>query len=913
MNILNRFTLQTLKKNKVRTLVTIIGIILSTAMFTAVTSSIFSLQQYLVDTEEDVAGAWHGRINNLTKEQTQELLKNNEITESTCVYNIGYAALENCLSTDKPYLCIESIDSVFTKMSPVELIEGRMPKNSSEIVISEHLSQNGGITYKPGDTLNLEIGNRKSENGTILDQQVYCYPEEEQFTAAASRQYEVVGICARPDFESYEAAGYTVFTTGETELSYSCDILFQLKNPENLNTFISKFIKNIDKAEDKEITSDAHMALLRYMGKAPDGNFMSVLKGMGSILIAIIMLASISLIYNAFSISVSERTKQFGLLKSIGATKKQIRQSVLFEATTLCLIGIPVGILCGLLGIGITLHFIGDLTTDMMVAGDSALKLRLYISTWSILPAAAIALITVVISAMLPARRAVKMPAIQALRESNDIKIRSKNVKTSKLVYKLFGFEGMLANKNLKRNKRKHRLTVASLAISVILFLSTSCFSNYMMASIQIMDSNEVDDISFSASIEELNNTDFTTVKQELAQLKHVDAVAYHLTEEGYLHTDIENLNPNYWEQVKEYEDHMYDSKNNKCLLNTIIHYIDDETYQSYLEKNKLDVSTYMDSQNPVPLVWDIVNLYTEDGAYFTSNIFKENKLSGELYALNPLDGYFFSDIANPSDLTFSYEKAMEGELDEKEIKSITLEKEEALTPISSSVLKKMDGKLPLGGTDSRWSNTLTVLLPYSATKLLPKANIDSYDFAGFQIQAEKHAQATTEITDFFKNDKNYNSSIASRVNDQRAVDDATYALILIINIFSYGFITLITLIVIANVFNTISTNIQLRRKEFAMLKSVGMTRKGFDHMMNYECILYGIKGLLIGLPISFALSYLMYKSLLAGWVISFIIPWASVIIVCISVFIIVFASMLYSLSKIKKDNPIEALRNDNL
>ena len=222
---------------------------------------------------------------------------------------------------------------------------------------------------------------------------------------------------------------------------------------------------------------------------------------MGAILMGIIMVASISLIYNAFSISISERTKQFGLLKSIGATKKQIRKSVLFEAFVLCIIGIPLGVGCGLLGIGITLHFVGKLMADtgLITMSVGTIQLELVISWWSILTAVIIAVATEIISAMLPARRAVKIPAIEALRESNEVKLKRKNIQSSKLVYKILGFEGMLANKNFKRNRRKHRLTVASLALSIILFLSASCFSNYLMGSNHYLDDNNSYDIHFTA------------------------------------------------------------------------------------------------------------------------------------------------------------------------------------------------------------------------------------------------------------------------------------------------------------------------------------------------------------------------------------------------------------------------------
>ena len=136
---------------------------------------------------------------------------------------------------------------------------------------------------------------------------------------------------------------------------------------------------------------------------------------------------------------------------------------------------------------------------------------------------------------------------------------------------------------------------------------------------------------------------------------------------------------------------------------------------------------------------------------------------------------------------------------------------------------------------------------------------------------------------------------------------------ITIIKVFSYGFIVLISLIAAANVFNTISTNINLRRREFAMLKTVGMTEKGFNKMMNYECLLYGLRSLLLGLPVSIGISYLIYLSITDGIEIAFHLPLAAMGIATLSVFIVVFVTMMYSMKKIKKDNPIDALKNENL
>ena len=159
---------------------------------------------------------------------------------------------------------------------------------------------------------------------------------------------------------------------------------------------------------------------------------------------------------------------------------------------------------------------------------------------------------------------------------------------------------------------------------------------------------------------------------------------------------------------------------------------------------------------------------------------------------------------------------------------------------------------------------------------------------------------------------KNEDLPKTSFINYAEGVE-SNRSVIIIIKVFAYGFIILISLIAAANVFNTITTNINLRRRDFAMLKSVGMDDKGMRKMLNFECILYGTKALIYGLPVSVGVTYLIYRSIRRGIDTEFFIPWTAVGIAVLSVFIVVFVTMMFSMNKIKKDNPIDALKNENL
>lgn len=156
------------------------------------------------------------------------------------------------------------------------------------------------------------------------------------------------------------------------------------------------------------------------------------------------------------------------------------------------------------------------------------------------------------------------------------------------------------------------------------------------------------------------------------------------------------------------------------------------------------------------------------------------------------------------------------------------------------------------------------------------------------------------------------NGQATDRLENIAEEVQSTRALLVVMRIFSYGFIILISLIAMANVFNTISTNISLRKREFAMLQSIGLTNRSFHKMMNYECILYGCKGLLFGLPVAIGVTWFIYQAVNDGIALDFYVPWYSVVIAVASVFVVVFATMLYATHKLRKDDVVETLKNEN-
>lgn len=902
MNIINKFTIRTLMKNKVRTLVTIIGIILSVAMISAVTTLISSLQTYLVETTIANDGDWHGVIysgsSSVDKDVLKELEENGEVKDFVTGQNIGYSLIEDRINEYKPYLFIFGMGEGFTDTLPVHLIDGRLPETTNEILLPKHLQTNGGVKYNIGDVLNLSIGERSFEGEKLSQMNGFIVHEDgegaEEFLIKEEKTYTVVGFYERPSFEDYSSPGYTALTLEDINGDYDFDAYIKLKVPKNIEEFIVNNYANY--------VARFNSSYLRYINASNNDRYNGMLYGLATVLIVIIMFGSISLIYNAFSISVSERTKQFGLISSIGGTKKQILKSVLFEAVLLSGIGIPLGIISGITGIGITLSLTKGLFNKFM---SGYVSLHLSVSIESIIIAAIVGLVTVLISAYIPARRAVKIPAIEAIRQTIDININAKKVKTSRLTYKIFGFEGMIASKNFKRNKRKYRATVISLFMSIVLFISATSLTAYLARGVGAMVEDRDYDLRYYLYNTSSEEDDDKDPKVAYEVLKETEGV----TDSSYAHggfysgeIKVEDLSPEFTKYYKE--NYGYESLGENINYNFNLQFVDDDIYQEYLKKNNYDVEKFINDKNPIGIVFnDMVGFSYEDRRFHELNLFKKESIVLDLELEKEIEGYkkygnFYDEQENFFEIYID-DLGNELKVPEEE----TIEKRSIELVIAS----KKDAPI---GVISSYSGNINIMYPYSAAETILKGTYNILDLeVSMYFKTNNHGQVYDKMYKTLED----MALPTNRLFNEAELMETERALITIMRVFSYGFIALISLIAAANVFNTISTNIILRRREFAILESTGMTKKGFHKMMNYECILYGVKGLLYGIPVSVLITYFIYRSISNSLDMNFFIPLASIVMAVGSVFVVVFATMLYSMKRIGKENTIDALRNENL
>src|SRR5690625_219777 len=503
MNIVNKLTWRHMRKNKRQTLVTIIGVIISVAMVTGVATLAFSFMDLMQKQTIAQEGEWHVQYHDVSDEQLVSIEADKQTKDVFLQRPVGYATLEDGQNDHKPYVHLVEFNDQAFEQYPIHLTEGRLPENEHEVLLSEHIETNGQVEYEIGDEITWEIGERVTEDPdwseSHFDQSYSLIETEgeinETLEAEETRDVTVVGFIERPTWELSWAPGYTV-------ISYLDDATVSADQPVNAFVNVNKVNRSIFKnsehlADELNIGSyDMHDSLLRYSFVISNDGMFYALFTFVAIIMAIIMVGSISLIYNAFAISVSERSRHLGMLSSVGATKKQKRNSVFFEGAIIGLISIPIGVISGLVGMGITFYFVNSLLQD--VSGISE-RLTVTITPLSIIVACAVSMLTLFLSTYIPAKRASKVTAIDAIRQTMDVKMTSKEVKTSKLVRRIFGIEAEFGLKNLKRNKRRYSAVVFSLVVSIVLFLTVSFFTEQMKQTSSFMQGNLNYDIELGA------------------------------------------------------------------------------------------------------------------------------------------------------------------------------------------------------------------------------------------------------------------------------------------------------------------------------------------------------------------------------------------------------------------------------
>lgn len=860
MNIFNKITLQALKKSRTRTIVTIIGVVLSVAMITAVASFAVSLQNYMVNGAIVKYGSWHVEFLDVDSYFVQEQTHDNRVTNTVTFENIGYATLDGGKNPNKPYLFIAGFSKDAFDTLPISLVSGRLPENSGEILVPAHVTTNGGVKISVGDTLSLAVGSRMSGNENLGQHDPYISEDEpgmvkENLVSTAEKTYTVVGICQRPTFEEYTAPGYTLITTTDmVDIEDRFSIFVTLKNPRQVHSYASNAARSYAYVFNDDV--------LRFMGLSNDNIFNALLYSVGGILVALIMIGSIFLIYNSFTISLNDRIRQFGILLSVGATERQLLNSVLFEGLCIGAIGIPIGVLIGIPSIELVISLVDSNFGNILY---DTVPLTLSVSIPVIVAAVVISMITILVSAYIPARKAAITPVMECIRQTNEVKVESKDVKTSKFTERIYGLEGTLALKSFKRNKRRYRSIVLSLTLSVVLFVSGGTFGTHLKQAAERTVVNNDYDICFYT--QDMNEGELFDLYDELKNADGIYESSYQAISTYSCAVKASDYSDIYRKSAG------YDLTNETIDMLVDIQFIEDSIYLRFIESLGLSAEEYT-GQN--------AKMIAVAKAKKVDNTKTRKSQLIDMFASRTMNFIIAPEINDKS-------KMEQGQnINITFVDTIPID----TLPRDSSEIKPY---------------VFMVIVPYHLKEKFTYS--DGHEEMGLTFLSKNPSQSVAEMEAMIQGEgitSEYTMYNVYKILDQNR------NIIFVVDVFTYVFVIMMWLIAIANVFNTISTNIRLRRRELAMLRSVGMSDRDFKKMMNFEYAFYGVRTLLFGCPIAGIISWLIYKGLIIGGAnIDFVFPWGSMGISVFSVFFVVFITMLYAISKIERENIIDALRDD--
>lgn len=848
MSILNDLTIKNLKLNKKRTIVTIVGIILSTALMVGIGLLFSSFQDYMIRETISYNGKYEAEYGDVSLDKLNSIDKK----DFSYFYQkpIGFSKFDSA-NEYKPYIYISSVDREY--FNELHLISGRFAENDSELVISNHINTNGGASYKIGDIITLKYGERVIEGVNTLANNEYY--EEETLNIVGEKTYTIVGIVERSNFEDYSASGYSTFTLDMNDKDGTANVFVMFNNKK-------KIIKQSEDLAKKLGYNNAisyNSTLLALYGESTYGNIMKSMITMIVIMLSLVSIGCIVVIYNSFAISVMERKKEFGLLSSIGATKKQLSYTVFFEALIEGIIGIILGICGAYIGIGTVILIINNLIGDILV-----LKLNLVTNIVFIIIPVIFMILVIFISALVPSRRAAKVSPIEAIRQNDDIKINKKKIKTGKLVNKLFGIEGEIALKNIKRNKKKYRVTIVSLFISIVLFISFSSYMNYTIDTA----SSVMGEVPYDYQISYFGDDNDIDALDKISEIIKSNDV------KEYVSYSASNLsiigNYTYSDEYLDFYKSAYGDDGIKALTNLKYQYIsiyilDDIAYNKYKELIGLDKDS-------------VILLNKFKGVSYGNN----KRVNYDIPVIN--NGDINIKICNfdDNDEDVDTTKYCNKKIDNIFITNKSFDLIEEFSYMSDFKLivnKKLYDNISDSGTHYTQYNIIS-----DNTDNIDKLTkeLDKYDNVNYTNVKESMKQANN--------------------------------MILVVKILMYGFIGLITLIGVTSVFNTISTSMALRKREFAVLRSIGLTRKGFNKILFFESLFFGLKSLIYAIPVSLGVTIIIHYALADMMSInSIVIPWKAIIISIVSVFVIVLLTMMYSTSKIKKHNIIEQIREENI
>ena len=981
MNATTNFTVKSLRANKVRTLVTIAGVALAAALLTAVLTTYVSLNDYLYRSEAHLAGTWMACVeadgSSALDEKIADAQADPQVAGAAIMRDVGFAALTaDQQNTQGTYLAIRSIEGDVGDICGIAPSEGRLPENDHEIMLFSTWNDYGGVNL--GDTVTFDVGQRvarlapgeegsmsagtmtaswgvqgeahESEitDGTPLNSSMGVLEADidggifnEEIANTEERTYTVVGFYDRPGYALSTAAGMVGVTAGGAAPDAFTDVFFTLNDVANT--------QQVEEAAEALFPDEhvvLHTAMLRYMGVSSDSSIWATFYGLVVVLAAVIVVACVSLIFNAFNISVAERIKQFGLLSSVGASRRQLRRAVVLEGAIVAVIGIPCGLLIGLAGCAATFAALGPAISQL--AGSGEVAFRVAVNGWVLAAASVLTFVTVLVSVWIPAKRASRTNIIDSLRAANGSRVSKRGAaraakctgasslwKARGAAGRVLGVGGMLARINRKRGTGKGRAASVSLALAIVLLMTAGSLNVFlgtltdvvtgggeMAGEVGVMAQLDMETPQPAApttpeAVATANNELFARQAEvfagafhDLSRVAGAQPVGWKMTSDAYAIVPAAMAGEALVDQESGMGGKMVDGR-----VGTVgsVAYLDDAAFDDYAKSLGLNPADFRDPEHLRAIA--LARGYGNNGSvYQLLDILREpgtlEVVEAVTYHGEPAAGIGVGVTSGEGNAeAFAFQPYLEG--DDDGVEWFPMDEADVQTA-SIEVVALADEPAPIVGGPGAG---LQLIVPESVAAYQSFGSTDPIFYSYFNAADGDHAALGEELATagsaYFHDKSPYGLAFYS-FNDYIEQRDSNQMIATVVNVFCLLFAVILALIAMANVFNTVTNSLILRRREFAVMKSVGLSNRQFRAMVAEECAAWCIRGLVPGVLLSLFVSFLLWQVISGSMTgLPFTLPWSYVALAAAMTVVAVGASVAYGMHRCRADNVVEALRAD--
>lgn len=855
MKIISKLSTNNIKYNKVTSIAIILTIAIATTLLLTIMTFFMGYREYLVKNLR-LEDNWEAKISNIEYEKVSKI-SDNRIKEISITENLGITETRYSKGGYLVNIGLNAYDDNAFKNEYIKLKEGRLPENEDEIVISNKFIDWQDEIKNTGDKILLEnLGEEK--------------------------EYVIVGIAEKTNFDKITAeevkyGAITRLNTNTLKNEEEVNVKILAHNVKEIYDIINDISKDIKlkRTSEKEYNND----LLTYeLALAEGSDFQNSIYLIIGVCITIVGVTMIIMIYTIFNIEISKRHKQIGMLVSIGMTRKQAKKMISREVLILLVCAIPVGIILSAIIVGIMKNFLNDIQIyasnllNISYATQNLIKFEAELLYKPII----ITIITIAVMTYLATFKIVskigKKSEVETIRENATIKIKSKNIKTCKIIKKLFGNEGEIAYKNIKRNKKQHVITTISLMISVILYITATGIIKNIMPVMEKVDYNFIVDLASKEEIrdEELKKLQDTNLIENM-YIKYTSS-----TEDVFLNIEKDKVSNEFLKKMEEQSERFWNFNVNEDFIQARLQIVSlsDETLKKYC----LNLGIKELQDNECILINNIKE--PKDDIQFT------NLKTGDIVK-----------ITNQKEYTQEKEQEIIGHWKDK---GITWTKPEIELYKKNLTIRGVTNN-EMYEIKNNSSEIIIVTNQSTLTKIMD--DVEQTVSAKSYIQTDNVNLFEKELMKIFPKDK-YGKCYINMDDNYR---EYKYQKALL-NVIIYGSISFIFMISISNVILIILNNINSREKEFACMKSIGMTQKQLNKMLFLEGVLYGINALIWGEIIGFAI-----LEVLSNKIYEFIlyINWKNILIITFIIYISIFTTIGICNKKMKKKNIMDSLKKD--